>query len=799
MALLMLNYLTPDSPASNRLILNYLIPAIIVIGALSCKVSCKVSAYPSVSVQSHLPQSFHRLDKQRVLVLNSYTQGYPWTDNIVRAIQEKFSDNPNIITHIEYMDTQIINSRAHFEQLKQLYQNKYAGYTIDVIISSDDEALKFLREYREEIFPDVPVVFCGVNNFNEKKVLNFHNYTGISEKSSFTANFELILALHPDVKNLYVINDNSPTARSLQTGFFEASKEYEDKFDIHILSNISLDHLINKVSSIEPNSVIYYLSFASDNTGRAIHPDEVIPKISQFSPAPIYGSVDYMLGYGIVGGMLGSGYFQGRSAADAAQKIIEGYNVNKIPVILSNPNTYRFDHHQLQRFGIAIADLPPDSAIVNRPDTFLEKYRQIILIGIVVVSLLIIYIMLLVIAVKKRMKTNRGIAKIVRLSPRALDTSSADAFKETLLAQLRQMLPVKSFIALKMSSNGNFDQYDITYVQGEGKYDAILIEEGRCFLPEIPLNMIKDSFDQQKNIVDKKSSTVFLKGHALPITMVYIESNRKLDSVDGHLLGLFSEKVAMVLADIEKDKAAKSLDAARAVQKGMLASNFVEFNYKNPVDLHAFLGPVKEAGGNLYDFFAKDENNIVFTIGDVSGSGVPAALFMAIVKTLVHAVSEQYHQPSDILYKVNNELYHNNRQSLSVTLFLGILNLSKGELRYANAGHQPPYFVDPKGTVQSIAVSQGVALGRFDSVEFADEQMVFAKDHGILLYSDGITRAADMEGNEYGDQRLKSSLAKVSTKQSDGIIAHLLEDLRSFTISAPPSDDMTLLFLRNCA
>ena len=107
----------------------------------------------SVGGYQHITGGDHnRQEKQRVLVINSYSHGYKWTDNIVRAIQDEFKDNPNVIVHIEYMDTKMVGNKDHLEQLSQLYQSKYADHTIDVIISSDDDALEFLREYRDQLF-----------------------------------------------------------------------------------------------------------------------------------------------------------------------------------------------------------------------------------------------------------------------------------------------------------------------------------------------------------------------------------------------------------------------------------------------------------------------------------------------------------------------------------------------------------------------------------------------------------------------------------------------------------------------
>jgi ABC-type uncharacterized transport system substrate-binding protein len=311
--------------------------------------------------------------KQRILVLNSYNQGFGWTDNIVRAINDQFKDSPNIVIKIEYMDTKMIHTEDHFERLKELYKYKYAQYPIDVIISSDDDALKFLRKYREELFPGVPVVFCGINDFSKTKVLGFSNYTGVNEKADFKSSFELILKLHPKLKKLYLINNNLTTAKSTKMEFFEALNEfetlngYEDKFDVEVLADFSLQDLIKKVSSLEKDSIVYYMGFHRDPTGNSFTTEEVIPSISKASPVPVYGTNNSMLGYGIVGGRLQNSYFQGEAAAKAAQKILAGSSAEEIPVIMESPTTFMFDYRQLQRFGIKRSDLPKGSVIINQP------------------------------------------------------------------------------------------------------------------------------------------------------------------------------------------------------------------------------------------------------------------------------------------------------------------------------------------------------------------------------------------------------------------------------------------------
>lgn len=337
---------------------NYLVLFIVSILTNGCAAHSK-SDHDTVSHQH----------KKRILLLNSYNHGYTWSDNAVLGVRDTFKNDQSVVINIEYMDTKMIDTEEHFELLKQLYENKYARYTIDAIIASDQNALKFLRKYRDELFPDVPLVLCGINNFSQEKVTGFRNYTVVNAKSDFVANFELILALHPNIKTLYVINDTVTTARSLQTEFFEALKEYEDKFTLKILADLSLQHLIKEVSSLEQDSVIYYLSFFKDGTGRSLAPAEVIPYVSQASPVPIYGSTDYMLGHGIVGGSLKSGYFQGKTAADAARKILHGVRAEDIPIVMDNPSVYMFDYLQLRRFDIRTSELPKGSIIINQPES----------------------------------------------------------------------------------------------------------------------------------------------------------------------------------------------------------------------------------------------------------------------------------------------------------------------------------------------------------------------------------------------------------------------------------------------
>ena len=305
-----------------------------------------------LTVVSALPALADSIAKKRVLLLNSYSKGYSWTDNITNGVENVLLKRDDIILTIEYMDTKVNNTQTYYQMLSSLYETKYVNRTFDLIIASDDDALKFLRQYREQLFPKVPVVFCGVNNFTEKKVEGFSLYTGVNEAADFPTSLSLIFKLHPETKKIYVINDQLTTASSLKKEFLRAANTYDKFIQFIFLDNISMADLMSEVSTLSRDSIVFYLSFFKDNTGKTFTPGEAIPLISEVSSVPIYGSVDYMLGEGIVGGMLKSSYFQGETAAKLSLKILEGQKMASLPVILKSPNQYMFDYHQLNKWNI---------------------------------------------------------------------------------------------------------------------------------------------------------------------------------------------------------------------------------------------------------------------------------------------------------------------------------------------------------------------------------------------------------------------------------------------------------------
>jgi len=746
-------------------------------------------------------ESNQKADKKHVLVLNAYNKGYKWTDNEVQGIEDAFANEPHVILHIEYMDTKVINDEQHFLLLKNLFKNKYKTFKFDAIISTDDDALKFLRKYRDELFGKVPVIFCGVNNFNAAKVADFDHYTGVNEEADFVANMELILKNHPDLKKLYVINDRLTTGKSLQKAFEKTIKKYHNKFHEVYLGNLSMAQIKQKVATLGNDSVVFYLSFFKDKNGVIYTPIEVIPQISAAASVPVYGSVDYMLGYGIVGGMLKNSYYQGETGAELTKRVLNGKNVNDIPVVIESPNQYMFDYKQMKRFGLSPSQLPNGSIIINEPETFFYKYKKAIFTVLAIFIILLIYIFTLLLNIRKRVRAQKGLQAILESSTALIDVHSVDGFKNGIVKSINKIIPINTNVAFfNVPELSEIEEgKELNAIEGCGTYEYDKKKGLKKDLSTSIRGLVNQALKSKRSLTDKKHSVAIFNNKSLPVNMIYAEGDRKFDDIDNNLLEMFTSNLSMALDNLEKHKIEESLETARKIQMSMLPRGFEQFCQQYPIDIYAYLSPAKEVGGDLYDFFVKNTDQMFITVGDVSDKGVPAALFMAVAKTLIRSGAERTIDPAEILFKVNNELCQNNEESMFVTLVLGVLNLTTGKLRYANAGHTPCYLLSEDGSIEQVQAITAMPLGVFEDVEYTTEELILKDKQSIMLYSDGVTEAMNSDFDLFEEARLEASLIRSAGGNAHSIAENIIEDVKLFAGNAQQSDDITLLAVKNVA
>jgi len=244
-----------------------------------------------------------------------------------------------------------------------------------------------------------------------------------------------------------------------------------------------------------------------------------------------------------------------------------------------------------------------------------------------------------------------------------------------------------------------------------------------------------------------------------------------------------------------KERIESELNVARSIQMSMIPKIFPAFPNIQEVDIHAFLLPAKEVGGDLYDFFFIDEEHFCFVIGDVSGKGVPASLFMAVTKTLIQAKAGKGISSEDILFNTNNDLCRANDETMFVTVFCGILNIHTGHVVYSNGGHNPPYVYKSDGSLQAIPCHPGIALGIMDDFPYQQEELTLNKGDAIVLYTDGVTEAVSFESGMFTTDRLEQAIRKVPSDVPKAIVNHIVQDVEEFSTGVAQFDDITVLVL----
>lgn len=269
----------------------------------------------------------------------------------------------------------------------------------------------------------------------------------------------------------------------------------------------------------------------------------------------------------------------------------------------------------------------------------------------------------------------------------------------------------------------------------------------------------------------------------------------------GKALHKMAQDLKSYIATIEETTAAKErieseLRIARDIQMGTLPKIFPPFPDRSEFEIYATLEPAREVGGDLYDFFFIDDNHLCFAVGDVSGKGVPAALFMAISKTLVKMRATEGLTSDEVLSEVNQDLSVDNPSLMFVTLFLGILNIHTGELEYSNAGHEPPYVIRANGDIEPLELTDGVMLGVEEDFVYQSGRIVLKQGETIFLYTDGVTEAMNPEEELFSDERLKQTLARLRESDIKEIVHGVQSEIETFSTGTTQSDDITMLTLR---
>ena len=253
-----------------------------------------------------------------------------------------------------------------------------------------------------------------------------------------------------------------------------------------------------------------------------------------------------------------------------------------------------------------------------------------------------------------------------------------------------------------------------------------------------------------------------------------------------------AQKEHTQLVDIQSD-----LSVAREIQQAILPRTFdLKMPGADQIDIYASMLAAKDVGGDFYDFFPIDEHRIGFTIADVSGKGVPAAIFMAVSRTLIKATGLQEPRTEECMRMANDILCGESVGSMFVTVFYGIYDLETGLVCFTNAGHNPPYVLKADGTVEAVQSPINLVLGAMEGMPFTSSTLQLNPGDALFLYTDGITEAENREHDQFGEPRLEAALAELKGSPSRQIVSTVNAKVKEFTDGAAQSDDITQLVIR---
>ncbi len=345
-----------------------------------------------------------------VLILNSYHQGLTWTKEESEGITDILSNSGlNISAMVEYMDWKNYPTQDNLDYLQEYFQYKYSDKEIDIIITTDDMALEFALMNRDALFADVPVVFCGVNQNGVKDIVKDQkDVTGVIEVIDPTDTVEIALTINPSLKNIYLVYDNSQSGLSTGKLVMDQMKEVSPQLTIIPCNNMEYSDLIRQVQELTDDSIVFLTTYYSDVNNQIVEMDFVTREVSLNCSVPVYHLYDFGMGKGALGGVMLSGRRQGEQAAAIALRILDGEDTDTIPILMPDTTRTAFDYQQMERFGIPSGDIPKNSEIINKPFSFYDTYKTLVLSVITVFLVLLAFVGILLFYIRKirRMKKN---------------------------------------------------------------------------------------------------------------------------------------------------------------------------------------------------------------------------------------------------------------------------------------------------------------------------------------------------------------------------------------------------------
>ncbi len=325
-----------------------------------------------------------------VLIVHSYHQTLLWNRAIQRGIDERFAASPaSVELYIEYLDVKRNPDAVSVETLVAFLSDRYGDMSIDLVLVSDDAALTLVKEYRDAIAPDAPVVFSGIDHLSAMGGLSAYDWlTGVVEGIDIEANIELARSLWPDTTDVYVLGDTTAIAETHRGVIRELEPVYADEVRFHYLIPDSRTDMRRRVGSLPARSVLLYLHFHYTEADGFLNFEEIIPEIAESSSVPVLGAWDFSIHLGLTAGYVTDGYKQGWTMADQGLAILSGRAPSEVDPVTESPNTYVVNEPGLMRYDAHMAAVPPGATVLNHRPTFVEQHGDALMVAAIVLVVL---------------------------------------------------------------------------------------------------------------------------------------------------------------------------------------------------------------------------------------------------------------------------------------------------------------------------------------------------------------------------------------------------------------------------
>lgn len=413
----------------------------------------------------------------RVLFISSYSCAWETVPQQMEGIKEALGSS--VVLDYKFMDTKNVDteeSRQLFYESMQYFLQKLPAY--DVVIVGDDAAFQFALEYRQELFPGIPVIFEGVNNVEQARAASQTScMTGVIESLSYEDNIALASEMYPEAKQVVAILDDTLTGEGGRAGFYEHEDEFPDlEFKEINASALSREELIKQVAALGEESILLYIMCSEDEAGNTYASTEAVELLSASAGIPIFPIMSVGVGKGFLGGEIVSHKQMGSIAGDMAMQILKGTDCAEIELVEDSPRTYCFDENVMKRFGIEREMLPDNAEIVNHEENFFERNQTVIRIAVTIVLLLLLLIGLLAADNLRRRRMNDAIR---RVNEKLAHTARHDPLtqllnRRTFMEDLQQKISQGQPFGIIMYDLDNFKRINDRYGHNEG--DVVLKE-----------------------------------------------------------------------------------------------------------------------------------------------------------------------------------------------------------------------------------------------------------------------------------------------------------------------------------